>query len=122
MRSIYGPLIFLLLFITQVWYGELSEPGKKHSVAVKKYPSAWGEEEMNMFRRETGVLFMAAMRCHNVCKVYGTTFKDGKLCIVMKLYKESMQSMMKRYPSGKLPLVSKPSADVLCTARRTCTR
>jgi hypothetical protein len=70
-----------------------------------------------MFRRETGVLFMAAMRCHNVCKVYGTTFKDGKLCIVMKLYKESMMSLMKRHPNGKLPLVCL----YVCTYRYTYT-
>jgi hypothetical protein len=57
-----------------------------------------------MFRRETGVLFMAATRCHNVCKVYGTTIKDGKMCIVMRLYKESMQGLMRRYPGGRLPL------------------
>lgn len=93
---------------TQVWYGELNEGGKKHCVAVKKYPSAWGAEEMDMFRRETGVLFLAAMRCHNVCKVYGTTFKDGKLCIVMKLYKESMGGLMRRSPGGKLLLVIRP--------------
>ena len=57
-----------------------------------------------MFRRETSVLFMAATRCHNVCKVYGTTMKDNKMCIVMKLYKESMTGLMRRYPECKLPM------------------
>lgn len=83
-----------------------------------------------MFTRETAVLFMAALRCHNVCKVLTcscraqdrelTTFLlsgvrddeqrcqsdfhlvlsmtcwQGKMCIVMKLYRESMLSRMRR--------------------------
>lgn len=88
----------------EVWVGELREPSGVHQVAVKKYPSAFAQEEVEMFRRETGVLFMAATRCHNVCKVYGTTIKDDKMCIVMKLYRESMLGLMRRYPGGKLPL------------------
>ena len=90
--------------IGEVWVGELSEPSGVHQVAVKRYPSAFAEEEYTMFRRETGVLFMAASRCHNVCKVYGTTVKEGKMCIVMKLYKESMAGMVRRQQGGKLPL------------------
>jgi serine/threonine protein kinase len=44
------------------------------------------------------------MRCHNVCKVYGTAEKEGKLCIVMKLYKESMRGLLGRSEGGKLGL------------------
>jgi hypothetical protein len=47
---------------------------------------------------------MAATRCHNVCKVYGTSIKESKMCIVMKLYRESMNGLMRRYPEGKLPV------------------
>ena len=90
--------------IGEVWIGELKEPSGVHRVAVKKYPSAFAEEEYHMFRRETGVLFMAASRCHNVCKVYGTTVKEGKMCIVMKLYKESMAALVRRQPDGRLPI------------------
>jgi serine/threonine protein kinase len=84
--------------------GELTEESGTHKVAVKRYPSAFAEEEVEMFRRETGVLFMAASRCHNVCKVYGTAVKDDKMCIVMRLYKESMLGLMRRCPGGRLPL------------------
>lgn len=92
--------------IGEVWIGELVDHnGSVHAVAVKRYPSAFGPEEMKMFRRETAVLFLAAMRCHNVCKVYGTAVKDGKLCIIMKLYKESMRGLLSRTPGRKLPLV-----------------
>ena len=84
-----------------------------------------------MFTRETAVLFMAALRCHNVCKVLtcscrraqdreltavllsgvrddeqrrqsdfhlvlSMTYCQGKMCIVMKLYRESMLSRMRR--------------------------
>jgi serine/threonine protein kinase len=91
--------------IGEVWVGELVDHnGAKHEVAVKRYPSAFGPEEMKMFRRETAVLFLAAMRCHNVCKVYGTAVKDGKLCIIMKLYKESMRGLLARTPGRKLNL------------------
>ena len=83
----------------EVWVGELNEGGITHKVAVKKYPSAFAEEEIEMFRRETSVLFMAATRCHNVCKVYGTSIKDNKMCIVMKLYRESMNGLMHAEPA-----------------------
>lgn len=49
-------------------------------------------------------MFIAAMRCHNVCKVYGTAVKEGKLCIVMKLYKESMRGLLGRSEGQKLDL------------------
>jgi serine/threonine protein kinase len=130
--------------IGEVWVGELVDHnGSLHDVAVKRYPSAFGPEEMKMFRyvhihpltqhrvtlmdiyihtntyiycivyranththnsRETAVLFLAAMRCHNVCKVYGTAEKDGKLCIIMKLYKESMRGLLQRTDGHKLSL------------------
>ena len=59
----------------EVWVGELIEGGITHRVAVKKYPSAFAEEERDMFRRETAVLFMAATRCHN----------DGRIQSVLEL-------------------------------------
>ena len=91
--------------IGEVWVGEYRDDnGTTHDVAVKRYPSAFGPEEMKMFRRETAVLFLAAMRCHNVCKVYGTAAKEGKLCIVMKLYKESMRGLLLRSEGHKLSL------------------
>lgn len=90
--------------IGEVWVGELLDNGSVHTVAVKRYPSAFGPEEMKMFRRETAVLFLAAMRCHNVCKVYGTAVKDGKVCIIMKLYKESMRGLLGRTEGNKLSL------------------
>ena len=90
--------------IGEVWVGTLTEPSGIHQVAVKRYPSAFAEEELKMFRREVGVLFMAASRCHNVCKVYGTTVKGDKLCIVMRLYRESMAALLRRQPDGRLPL------------------
>ena len=48
---------------------------------------------------------VAAMRCKQTCipQVYGTAIKDGKVCIVMKLYRESLQGLLKRQ-GGKLPL------------------
>lgn len=39
----------------EVWVGELHEGGMTHKVAVKKYPSAFAEQEIEMFRRETSV-------------------------------------------------------------------
>ena len=57
-----------------------------------------------MFREESRILFIAAMRCHNVCKVFGTTVKDSKLCIVMRLYKESLQGVMERSTGGCIPI------------------
>eukprot|EP00291_Cryptomonas_curvata_P018057 CAMPEP_0172163424 /NCGR_PEP_ID=MMETSP1050-20130122/7265_1 /TAXON_ID=233186 /ORGANISM="Cryptomonas curvata, Strain CCAP979/52" /LENGTH=313 /DNA_ID=CAMNT_0012833615 /DNA_START=77 /DNA_END=1014 /DNA_ORIENTATION=+ len=90
--------------IGEVWVGTLIEPSGTHRVAIKRYPSAFADEELKMFRREVGVLFMAASRCHNVCKVYGTTVKSGKLCIVMRLYRESLAALLRRQPGGRLPL------------------
>ena len=36
--------------------------------------------------------------------VYGTAVKDDKMCIVMRLYKESMLGLMRRCPGGRLAL------------------
>eukprot|EP00960_Hanusia_phi_P048418 758936-Hanusia_phi.AAC.1 len=98
----------------EIWLGELLEGSGRRKVAVKRYPSVWIEQEMDMFRRETEVLFLAAMRCHNVCKVYGTTIKDGKLCIVMRLYRQSLQDLIQQQPSRALglPLVKKYAAEI----------
>ena len=62
------------------------------------------------------------MRCKQTCipQVYGTAIKDGKVCIVMKLYRESLQGLLKRQ-GGKLPLsevfTHYSQVDMLCRIR-----
>lgn len=61
----------------------ISSLNKPLQVAVKKYPSSWGDEEVEMFREETHVLFLAAMRCHNVCKVCPPRTPADLSCVII---------------------------------------
>jgi hypothetical protein len=46
----------------EVWIGELTELSGSHKVAVKRYPSAFAEEEIEMFRR--GVFLLSHVCVH----------------------------------------------------------
>ncbi|XP_024545688.1 E3 ubiquitin-protein ligase KEG isoform X2 [Selaginella moellendorffii] len=86
-----------------VWSGTLSGPGGcRHKVAVKRIDAAAGME-LEWVQAKIENLRRAAMWCHNVCAVYGACKKDGKLCIVMDRYQNSVQSMMQQN-EGRLTL------------------
>eukprot|EP00899_Mesostigma_viride_P001770 jgi/Mesvir1/11594/Mv00007-RA.1 len=48
------------------------------------------------FRREVRVLARASLCCNNVCRLLGVAQKDGALCIVMPLYEESLEQLIRR--------------------------
>ncbi|GBG85260.1 hypothetical protein CBR_g39827 [Chara braunii] len=84
-----------------VWAGRLwskTAGGKlvSREVAVKKFPCFDGVHVTEQFRREVEVLHKASSRCPNVCKLYGVCGKDGHLCIIMKLYKLSLQDIIQK--------------------------
>ena len=76
----------------------VGDDGEKIPVAVKLLLVQTAAEERDMFEKELQVLHRAAMRCQHACRLYGTTVKQGKLCLVMKLYAQSLDRLMRAQP------------------------
>ena len=77
--------------------------GKKHiPVAIKMIEAASPEKVLRGLESEIKILKQASSRGLHTAKIYGTTIKDGRLCIVMKLYKQSLAKVISTAPDGKL--------------------
>ncbi|GBG91240.1 hypothetical protein CBR_g52126 [Chara braunii] len=92
-----------------VWIGRIWEKGidgvlSSREVAVKRFPYLEGLHVSEEFRKELKVLHRASTRCRNVCELYGICEKGGYLCIVMRLYKHSIEDVIKRV-NGPMSLV-----------------
>lgn len=68
----------------EVWIGELTEISGTHKVAVKKYPSAFAEEEVQMFRRGVSACWLL-----EIMRVM--TIRDAELRDVGCAHKVSIQ-------------------------------
>ena len=84
--------------------GTLRIGGKTVPVAIKTIPDAdkSAEEVALMFAPEIKNLKSASFKCLYTAKLYGTTIKDGRLCIVMKLYKHNLTKVISLAPDRKL--------------------
>ena len=76
----------------------VGDDGEKIPVAVKLLLVQTQAEERDMFEKELQVLHRAAMRCQHACRLYGTCVKQGKLALVMKLYTQSLDRLMRKQP------------------------
>ncbi len=79
----------------------VGDDGEKIPVAVKLLLVQTQAEERDMFEKELQVLHRAAMRCQHACRLYGTCVKQGKLALVMKLYSQSLDRLMRKQRAGR---------------------
>ena len=84
--------------------GTLRIGGKTVPVAVKTIPNASqsADKVAEALIPEIKLLKIASFKCLYTAKLYGTTIKDGRLCIVMKLYKHNLTKVISSAPNGKL--------------------
>jgi serine/threonine protein kinase len=62
------------------------------------------EEVAKMLSPEIKMLKATSFRCSHTTKLYGTTLKDNRLCIVMKLYSHSLLKAISDAPANKMPV------------------
>ena len=82
--------------------GTLLDGKKRIPVAIKMIEAASPEKVLRGLESEIKILKQASSRGLHTAKIYGTTIKDGRLCIVMKLYKQSLAKVISTAPDGKL--------------------
>eukprot|EP00899_Mesostigma_viride_P014380 jgi/Mesvir1/22943/Mv19453-RA.1 len=79
------------------------EPSSK-PVAVKMFRArGLTELDTSKFRQELQMLYRVSLYCRNVCRLLGVCQKSGKLCMVMPLYPQSLESVLAN-ATGGLPL------------------
>ena len=61
-------------------------------------PAAGTGPTIRSLRQELAVLLHTTQHCHYVCRYLGLTVKEGRFCIVMKLYPESLFELILRQP------------------------
>lgn len=73
-------------------------------VAIKTIPNASqsAQKVADALAPEIKLLKIASFRCLHTAKLYGTTIKDGRLCIVMKLYKQTLTKVITSARDNKL--------------------
>ena len=69
-----------------VWLAVWQQVGMGDTEVAVKQMKARGKQEMYDLKNELPLLFRAASRCNNVCKLHGVAELDGKLSIVMSYY------------------------------------
>jgi eukaryotic-like serine/threonine-protein kinase len=86
-----------------VYKGTFDDGTRVVDVAIKMIDSPNPPEEViTGLESEIKILKAAAWKCQNTVKIYGTTMKEGRLCIVMKLYESSLTQVISSAPGGKL--------------------
>eukprot|EP01048_Picozoa_sp_COSAG05_P014360 COSAG05_NODE_1620_length_4389_cov_56.700466_1_plen_1167_part_00 len=68
--------------------------GATEEVAAKVLAPGATEKEHQKFAREYDILVRASQQCAGVCRVYGCIIHNHSLCIVMKLYPQSLHDLM----------------------------
>ena len=79
----------------QLTHGDIA-PVTVQAVAVKVMQLVQGPDNpmADSFKRELAVLMHISHCCDHVCRYLGFTCKEGKFCIVMRLYKQSLSQMI----------------------------
>lgn len=77
------------------------DDGEQIPVAIKLLLVQTQAEERDMFEKELQVLHRAAMRCQHACRLYGTCVKNGQLALVMKMYTQSLDKLMRAQPGRR---------------------
>jgi hypothetical protein len=77
--------------------------GCAHHVAVKRWPS-FGEQRAAL-EREARVMTLASSRCSHCVRYWGWfAAPDGAICLVMKLYPQSLDARLDKLTDRKMPL------------------
>jgi len=64
-------------------------------VAVKKLPTAQvSAEALSEFKVKLQTLAFASSMCNRLCRLLGFIVLDGNLCLVMRLYQQSLQQLL----------------------------
>lgn len=64
-------------------------------VAVKKLPTAQvSSEALAQFKSKLQTLAFASSTCNRLCRLLGFIVLDGNLCLVMRLYQQSLQQLL----------------------------
>ncbi len=88
---------------SEVFRGKLRVRGRCIDVAIKVPRPA--EESIN-FLKELKAVTLASLRCNRSCRIYGVSRKDGKLCLVMKLYERSLADVLAAGKRDGIPALS----------------
>jgi serine/threonine protein kinase len=75
----------------EVWVGILDS----REVAVKRMP-IHARADLETFQKELNLLHVAATRCNNLCKLFGTCTQGDHFLLIMKLYTESLKALLWR--------------------------
>ena len=65
-------------------------PSPPETVASKELTQGASDKDVERFDREFQIAFAASQRCAGACRVYGYTRRSGALCLIMKLYSQSL--------------------------------
>jgi len=79
----------------------MSEAGKRMEVAIKSLPQAAIDQQRNALYAELKVLNVATVRCQGVTRLLGTSVKDGRMHLVMKLYEGSLAKQLEGAPGHR---------------------
>lgn len=64
-------------------------------VAVKKLPTAQvSSDALAQFKSKLQTLAFASSMCNRLCRLLGFIVLDGNLCLVMRLYQQSLQQLL----------------------------
>ena len=76
--------------------------GRVVNVAIKQLQAGATENEERRFVKEFTISCRASARCPRACVMYGCVRNDGALCLVMKLYPQSLHEFLdaRRSPDG----------------------
>ena len=86
-----------------VYRGTLARDEGEVAVAVKMLAPGATDAEHKQFVREYETHSYAARACKGVAEVYGCGKRGDSLCLVMKLYKQSLKDFLDGRPRTRLP-------------------
>eukprot|EP01043_Picozoa_sp_COSAG02_P022383 COSAG02_NODE_1162_length_14168_cov_10.478570_10_plen_990_part_00 len=74
--------------------GTLTRGADTEPVAIKRLSATATSAEERRFRRELAVSLRASQRCSRACRLYGYVSHEGALCLVMRLYQNSLHAFL----------------------------
>lgn len=75
---------------------------QQEAVAIKILPQALVAESQHKLDVELRILKTTSARCIHAARLHGTTSKNGRTCIVMKLYERSLEGVIRMAEGGRL--------------------
>ena len=72
-------------------------------VAIKRLQAGAPAAALTALEREVEVLKRSSVKCPHVVQYHGTCNKDGRLCLVMKRFEQSLTDCIRAAPACRLP-------------------